>query len=182
MSDRTAVDRPLSPEDLTKAFSFATDWLGVFIDEVNSLNVYPVPDGDTGTNMHLTMQSVRRQLQEEKPASMSVFSHALSYGSLLGARGNSGVILSQILKGFADEIKNHELLGGPEVASALTSATTSAYDAVLKPAEGTITPRALSRPTPRRPKRRWQRGFRPAAPGAGGPCGDGGRGRYRVSR
>ena len=138
MSDRTAVDRPLSPEDLTKAFSFATDWLGVFIDEVNSLNVYPVPDGDTGTNMHLTMQSVRRQLQEEKPASMSVFSHALSYGSLLGARGNSGVILSQILKGFADEIKNHELLGGPEVASALTSATTSAYDAVLKPAEGTI--------------------------------------------
>ncbi len=138
VSDRTAVDRPLSPEDLTKAFSFATDWLGVFIDEVNSLNVYPVPDGDTGTNMHLTMQSVRRQLQEEKPASMPVFSHALSYGSLLGARGNSGVILSQILKGFADEVKNHELLGGPEVASALTSAIASAYDAVLKPAEGTI--------------------------------------------
>ncbi len=138
VSDRTAVDRPLSPEGLTKAFSFATDWLGVFIDEVNSLNVYPVPDGDTGTNMHLTMQSVRRQLQEEKPASMPVFSHALSYGSLLGARGNSGVILSQILKGFADEAKNHEFLGGPEVASALTSATASAYDAVLKPAEGTI--------------------------------------------
>ena len=68
MSDALAREATqLSAEDLTKAFKYATDWLGVFVDEVNALNVYPVPDGDTGTNMHLTMQSVRRQLAEDNP-------------------------------------------------------------------------------------------------------------------
>ena len=90
----------LSVKDLCTAFVYATDWLGVYVEEVNALNVYPVPDGDTGTNMHLTMQSVRRQLNEERPKTMSDLAHALSYGSLLGARGNSGVILSQVLKGL----------------------------------------------------------------------------------
>lgn len=128
----------LSAEDLSKAFKYATDWLGVFVDEVNALNVYPVPDGDTGTNMHLTMQSVRRQLIEDKPDTMSKFAHALSYGSLLGARGNSGVILSQVLKGFAESVKQHKSLSSLELVSALKSATKSAYAAVMKPVEGTI--------------------------------------------
>lgn len=139
MSDTLSRDTgQLTAEDLSKAFKYATDWLGVFVDEVNALNVYPVPDGDTGTNMHLTMQSVRRQLAEDNPSSMSAFAHALSYGSLLGARGNSGVILSQVLKGFADSIKQHRVLNSEELIKAFHSATKSAYDAVIKPVEGTI--------------------------------------------
>src|SRR5690606_3718298 len=108
-------------KELSSAFIFATQWLGVFVDEVNALNVYPVPDGDTGTNMHLTMQSVRRQLGESRAASLAEVGHALSYGSLLGARGNSGVILSQVLKGFADSIKGLTSLTGQGVADALVS-------------------------------------------------------------
>ncbi|MDE0527935.1 MAG: DAK2 domain-containing protein [Truepera sp.] len=124
--------------DLTGAFIYATDWLRVYVEEVNALNVYPVPDGDTGTNMHLTMQSVRRQFGDENPKNMREFAQALAYGSLLGARGNSGVILSQVLKGFADEVKRYESIGPAELAAALSTATTSAYAAVVEPVEGTI--------------------------------------------
>ena len=130
--------KSLGPKDLCAAFSYAADWLGVYVEEVNALNVYPVPDGDTGTNMHLTLQSVRRQLSEEKPKKMAEFAHALSYGSLLGARGNSGVILSQVLKGFAESVRDHKTLGALECVAALKSATKSAYAAVMKPVEGTI--------------------------------------------
>jgi DAK2 domain fusion protein YloV len=128
----------IKAKDLSNAFIFATQWLGVFIDEVNALNVYPVPDGDTGTNMHLTLQSVRRQLGESRAASLDEVAHALSYGSLLGARGNSGVILSQVLKGIADSIKGLSGLRGQDVADALVSGAASAYAAVMKPVEGTI--------------------------------------------
>jgi len=128
----------LPPIALADAFVFATDFLGVHIDEVNALNVYPVPDGDTGTNMHLTLQSVRRQLLEEAPTAMADVAHALAYGSLLGARGNSGVILSQVLKGFADVVKEHDALTAAVLAKALTGATKTAYAAVMKPVEGTI--------------------------------------------
>ena len=128
----------LTPGALADAFAFATDFLGVHIDEVNALNVYPVPDGDTGTNMHLTLQSVRRQLHEESPTSMADVAHALSYGSLLGARGNSGVILSQVLKGFADVAKRHDALSAAVLAKALNGASKTAYAAVMKPVEGTI--------------------------------------------
>jgi uncharacterized protein len=128
----------LVAKDIAKAFLYATDWLGVYVDEVNALNVYPVPDGDTGTNMHLTMQSVRRQLLDENPKTMQEVAHALSYGSLLGARGNSGVILSQVLKGFSESIKGHLTLTAPDIRAALQSATKSAYAAVMKPVEGTI--------------------------------------------
>ncbi len=134
----SAAAERLSYRDLVAAFSFATDWLGVHVDEVNALNVYPVPDGDTGTNMHMTLQSVRRQFTEEAPDSMAGFAHALSYGSLLGARGNSGVILSQILKGFADSVKAEGPLGGSELVTALAAGARTAYEAVVKPVEGTI--------------------------------------------
>ena len=131
-------DAQLSASDLSEAFTYATDWLGVYVDEVNALNVYPVPDGDTGTNMYLTMQSVRRQLSEAKPKTMKEFAHALSYGSLLGARGNSGVILSQILKGFSEVAKEHKQLSSRELISAFKGAAKTAYAAVMKPVEGTI--------------------------------------------
>ncbi len=138
VAERGAAQARLAAGELVKAFSYATEWLGVYIDEVNALNVYPVPDGDTGTNMHLTMQSVRRQLEGEKPKTMAGFAHALAYGSLLGARGNSGVILSQVLKGFADAVKGRQDLGAEEVRDALEAATTCSYAAVMKPVEGTI--------------------------------------------
>ena len=128
----------LDAEGLCRAFSFATDWLGVYVEEVNALNVYPVPDGDTGTNMHLTMQSVRRQMHEEQPRTMADFAHALSYGSLLGARGNSGVILSQVLKGLAEALKRHQTVGAKELIGALEASAKTAYAAVMKPVEGTI--------------------------------------------
>ncbi|MBW6457412.1 MAG: DAK2 domain-containing protein [Trueperaceae bacterium] len=128
----------MSPGALADAFVYATDYLAVFIDEVNALNVYPVPDGDTGTNMHLTLQSVRRQLIDDAPEGMADVAHALAYGSLLGARGNSGVILSQVLKGFAEGVKGHAELVAATVAQALRGATKTAYAAVMKPVEGTI--------------------------------------------
>lgn len=128
----------MSAKELAKSFLYATDWLGIYTDEVNALNVYPVPDGDTGTNMHLTMQSVRRQLLDENPKTMPDVAHALAYGSLLGARGNSGVILSQILKGFSEAIRPHAELEVQGLKAALSSATRSAYAAVMKPVEGTI--------------------------------------------
>ena len=127
-----------SAADVAKAISFATDWLGVYVEEVNALNVYPVPDGDTGTNMHLTMQSVRRQLTDAQPSDMPGVAHALAYGSLLGARGNSGVILSQVLKGFSEAIREAGRLTGADLAEALVAGSEAAYAAVMKPVEGTI--------------------------------------------
>ncbi|WP_420597483.1 DAK2 domain-containing protein [Deinococcus sp.] len=117
---------------------YATDWLGVYREQVNALNVYPVPDGDTGTNMHLTMQSVRRELDTCDTASMPSVARAISYGALLGARGNSGVILSQLLKGFSETIKDAPSVDGQLLTQALQAAQKSGYGAVMKPVEGTI--------------------------------------------
>ena len=128
----------LSAEKLAEALRYATDWFGVYVEETNALNVYPVPDGDTGTNMHLTLQSVRRELDVTDTAKMAEVARALAYGSLLGARGNSGVILSQILKGFAEAIKNARALSPGLLAKALEQGAKEAYRAVMKPVEGTI--------------------------------------------
>ncbi|MEW6421889.1 MAG: DAK2 domain-containing protein [Deinococcota bacterium] len=116
----------------------ATDWLGVYREQVNALNVYPVPDGDTGTNMHLTMQSVRRELDTCDEQSMPSVARAISYGALLGARGNSGVILSQLLKGFAEAVRDRPEIGPDALAAAFRAAQKAGYGAVMKPVEGTI--------------------------------------------
>lgn len=128
----------LTPEKLAEAIRYATDWFAVFVEETNALNVYPVPDGDTGTNMHLTLQSVRRELDVIDTSKMHEVARALAYGSLLGARGNSGVILSQILKGIAEAIKNEKVLTPKALARALEQGAKEAYRAVMKPVEGTI--------------------------------------------
>ncbi|MFC4637542.1 DAK2 domain-containing protein [Deinococcus hohokamensis] len=117
---------------------YATDWLGVYREQVNALNVYPVPDGDTGTNMHLTMQSVRRELDTCDENSMPGVARAISYGALLGARGNSGVILSQLLKGFAEAIRDAQEIDAALLGRAFQAAQKSGYGAVMKPVEGTI--------------------------------------------
>ncbi|WP_264777435.1 DAK2 domain-containing protein [Deinococcus aetherius] len=116
----------------------ATDWLGVYREQVNALNVYPVPDGDTGTNMHLTMQSVRRELDTCDESSMASVARAISYGALLGARGNSGVILSQLLKGFAEAVRDRPTVDARTLAAAFRAAQKAGYGAVMKPVEGTI--------------------------------------------
>jgi len=127
-----------TPRSIADAFRFATDWFAVYVEETNALNVYPVPDGDTGTNMHLTLQSVRRELDLCDTSQMKDVARALAYGSLLGARGNSGVILSQLLKGFSEAIKRSQEVDPKLLTVAFEAGAQSAYRAVMKPVEGTI--------------------------------------------
>ena len=105
--------------------------------DINKLNVYPVPDGDTGTNMARTLDAVVAEL-DKNPGDLEPTCNAISHGSLMGARGNSGVILSQILRGLAGTLKSARDLGAPKVAEALKAASAAAYESVLKPIEGTI--------------------------------------------
>jgi DAK2 domain fusion protein YloV len=104
---------------------------------LNRLNVYPVPDGDTGTNMARTLDAVVAEM-ESVPVELGPTCDAISHGSLMGARGNSGVILSQILRGVASTLKGHADATATRVADALAAASAGAYQAVLKPVEGTI--------------------------------------------
>jgi DAK2 domain fusion protein YloV len=105
---------------------------------LNRLNVYPVPDGDTGTNMARTMDAVVAEMDEVSPDDLDATCDAISHGSLMGARGNSGVILSQILRGLVTTLKQHAEGTANRVSDALTAASIGAYAAVLKPIEGTI--------------------------------------------
>ena len=105
---------------------------------INRLNVYPVPDGDTGTNMARTLDAVVAELDQVPGADIGPTCDAISHGSLMGARGNSGVILSQILRGLASTLKGAGEATGQQVADALSAASSAAYQAVLKPIEGTI--------------------------------------------
>ena len=104
---------------------------------INNLNVYPVPDGDTGTNMSLALRSVVEEL-DGKPDDMISVCNAIAHGSLMGARGNSGVIMSQILRGFSGVVADEATIDGRVLAAALTAAAKGAYTAVGKPVEGTI--------------------------------------------
>lgn len=105
---------------------------------INELNVFPVPDGDTGTNMTLTIMSAAKEVQSLENADMLTIAKAISSGSLRGARGNSGVILSQLLRGFTKEIREHKEIDAVILAKACERATATAYKAVMKPKEGTI--------------------------------------------
>lgn len=105
---------------------------------INELNVFPVPDGDTGTNMTLTIMSAAKEVQSLENADMLTIAKAISSGSLRGARGNSGVILSQLLRGFTKEIREHKEIDAVILSKACERATATAYKAVMKPKEGTI--------------------------------------------
>mgnify|MGYP005757464433 FL=1 len=105
---------------------------------INELNVFPVPDGDTGTNMTLTIMSAAKEVKAIENPDMLSTAKAISSGSLRGARGNSGVILSQLLRGFTKEIRDCEEIDVPVLARACERATATAYKAVMKPKEGTI--------------------------------------------
>ena len=107
-------------------------------DLVDKLNVFPVPDGDTGTNMSLTMASAIKELNTVNDNEIASISKAITKGSLMGARGNSGVILSQILRGFSKYIEDKDELTTTDLAGALKNGSDTAYKAVIKPIEGTI--------------------------------------------
>ena len=107
--------------------------------EVDALNVFPVPDGDTGTNMCMTMQSAVQELSKlkEKPTVTEV-ADAMSMGALKGARGNSGVILSQLFRGFSKALKGNQVMDADLLADALIKGAEAGYKAVMHPKEGTI--------------------------------------------
>jgi uncharacterized protein len=126
----------LSPADLRRAVLRFRDALRAHQEELNRLNVYPVPDGDTGTNMALTLESVSVALQTAD--SMDEVCHAVSRGSLMGARGNSGVITSQILRGLVEGFGVLDAVRGVDLRSGLRRGADAAYQAVMRPVEGTI--------------------------------------------
>lgn len=105
---------------------------------INELNVFPVPDGDTGTNMSLTILSAAREVEKLSQPTISTLCKAISGGSLRGARGNSGVILSQLFRGFTKSVSKADSLGKEEIAAGFNRAVETAYKAVMKPKEGTI--------------------------------------------
>jgi DAK2 domain fusion protein YloV len=126
----------LAPADLREALLRFRDAVRAHQEELNRLNVYPVPDGDTGTNMALTLESVGAALADA--GSMDEVCQAISRGSLMGARGNSGVILSQILRGLADTCRPLEAVPAKDLVRGFRFAADAAYEAVMRPVEGTI--------------------------------------------
>ena len=133
-SDRTRLDG----DDLREMFSAALGLLERHAPTLNALNVFPVPDGDTGTNMVLTLREVVAAAEEVQGASASPMAAAMSRGALMGARGNSGVILSQFFKGISLGLDGADDFGTAELAVALELAREHAYNAVGKPVEGTL--------------------------------------------
>ena len=127
-----------SGQDLVDMFNAAVLWLGRSAAEIDSLNVFPVPDGDTGTNMLFTMRSAVSEASRFANGTASSVARALARGALIGARGNSGVILSQILRGLASTLDDKECLEGGDLVAGLLAGTNLAYKAVSRPVEGTI--------------------------------------------
>ena len=129
---------PMDGQALKKLVEAGLNWLRTNQQTVNSLNVFPVPDGDTGTNMVLTMQSAWNEIGELGHHNVGQMAAAVSQGALMGARGNSGVILSQLWRGFARALHNHEVMDGPGLVRAFADARDTAYKGVVRPVEGTI--------------------------------------------
>ena len=128
----------LDGDDLRKAFEAATHCLERHREAINALNVFPVPDGDTGTNMLLTMRSVNEESVQAPGSSAGVVMAAMAHGALLGARGNSGVILSQFFHGLAQGLQGKDELDGESLAQAFELASRAAYSSVSKPVDGTM--------------------------------------------
>jgi len=123
---------------LKRVANAALRWLSANHQTVNALNIFPVPDGDTGTNMMLTMQAAYKEIEQVNEPNAGKVAHALAHGALMGARGNSGVILSQIWRGFARGLGETPAFGAADFARAVREASDTAYRGVVKPVEGTI--------------------------------------------
>ncbi len=139
----TRIHRPrrisvFDGQDLKKALLAGAAWLEEHRESINALNVFPVPDGDTGSNMSATMQAAIRGIASSDEVSAGAIAAKLAHGALMGARGNSGVILSQTLRGLAQGLNHKSTFAASDLAEALQEASQLAYRAVLKPVEGTI--------------------------------------------
>ena len=124
--------------ELLAMFSLAARLFERNIEPLNALNVFPVPDGDTGTNMFLTLREVVEEAEKVEAGTAGEIAAAMSHGALMGARGNSGVILSQVFKGLAQQLEGRQDLSAVDLAHALGRARAFAYKAVGQPVEGTM--------------------------------------------
>ncbi len=140
VSHMTTMTRPkcVDGKAFKKMFSVGTRWLERAVPDINAINVFPVPDGDTGTNMLLTMRSAVEEAGTAENEEVGAIARAMAYGALMGARGNSGVILSQLWRGMADALAGKETLDGHDMAAALSKASSTAYGGLVHPVEGTI--------------------------------------------
>lgn len=138
MDIETGSGLDIGGDELREMFRAAIKFLEKNEETINRLNVFPVPDGDTGTNMLLTMHSVMAETEKVNDSRVSVIAGAMARGALLGARGNSGVILSQIMKGFASGLADREILDSNGMAGALLEASRAARAALSQPREGTM--------------------------------------------
>ncbi len=127
-----------SGRELRLLLGAGTTWLKRHAETINALNVFPVPDGDTGTNMLLTMQAALEEINAGSDDSAAAVAQATAHGALMGARGNSGVILSQMFRGMASSLKDKRQFDGADLAAALVEGSDTAYKGVIKPVEGTI--------------------------------------------
>ena len=130
--------KTINVDVLAKMFLAGAQNIEAKKDYINELNVFPVPDGDTGTNMSMTIMSAAKEVTALNKPAMKDLAKAISSGSLRGARGNSGVILSQLLRGFTKAIKEEKEIDVLALAAACQRARDTAYKAVMKPKEGTI--------------------------------------------
>lgn len=128
----------LDGQGLKQLVEAGMTWLKANQQLVNSLNVFPVPDGDTGTNMLLTMQAAYAEIVNSEETNIGQVAHAVAHGALMGARGNSGVILSQLWRGFARALDSLPVMDGEALIDALETSKTTAYKGVVRPVEGTI--------------------------------------------
>nr|WP_296153327.1 DAK2 domain-containing protein [uncultured Peptoniphilus sp.] len=128
----------ITTEDFIEALYSASNYLEQNKTKVNDLNVFPVPDGDTGTNMSMTIKSAVEQVKGTSATAIDDVASEMSRGALMGARGNSGVILSQLFRGFAEGLKGKEQIDSQSLAYAMKKASEMTYLAVMKPTEGTI--------------------------------------------
>jgi uncharacterized protein len=142
-SPATAAENPtpctaLDGQGLKALIEAAMTWVKTNQQTINSLNVFPVPDGDTGTNMLLTMQAAYNEIASSGEKNIGKMAHSVAQGALMGARGNSGVILSQIWRGFARGLDSHDCMNAEIFVSALEESRATAYKGVVRPVEGTI--------------------------------------------
>ena len=125
-------------QTLKEMFASGTAWLEKSAPDINAINVFPVPDGDTGTNMVLTMKFALEEAKSDSDNRVSAVAKSLAHGALMGARGNSGVILSQFFRGLAKGLGDKTHFGGGDFAKALAEASQTAYKGIVNPVEGTI--------------------------------------------
>ncbi len=137
-TSKKLIDSSMDGQELKVLIESGLTWLRTNQQTVNSLNVFPVPDGDTGTNMVLTMQAAYNEIANSGENNVGKMAHAIAKGALMGARGNSGVILSQIWRGFARATDNLDIMDAKILVSALNEGRNTAYKGVVRPVEGTI--------------------------------------------